>query len=245
MGQSTATSLQKSGSTYQEISSQFACDIAIRLGIEILCRPITITSTICDDGSGYPSFARITSCGSYVFCASSRSLLLPNHYNFTHRPINAKVTLCEAVQRLPPNADDERYGRYRLYVTNSDSPISLQVEHAVPAQGSSLYLNVSNTVASLRGTARTMVTLDRGFEGNFDIRATGTDATPVSVENEDATDDRGGIRYVSIERLENDRRSMSGKVFWDSPAPPLDQRGSDVYISTAGEGGTSLVFLGD
>jgi hypothetical protein len=163
----------------------------------------------------------------------------------TRRPINAKLTLCEAVQRLFPNKDGERYGRYRLHVTNSDSPISLQVEHAVPAQGSSLYLNVTNTVVSTRGIAHTMVTLDSGFEGNFDIRATGTGAAPVSVQSEAVTGDEGGIRYVEIERVDKDGRLMSGKVFWDSPTTPLDWQRSDVYISTAGDGEASLLFLGD
>ena len=163
----------------------------------------------------------------------------------TRRPINAKLTLCEAVKRPPSNTGDERYVRYRLHVANSDSPISLQVEHAVPAQGSSLYLNVTNTVASTRGIAHTMVTLDSGFEGNFDIRSTGTGAMPVSVQSEAVTDEQGGIRHVEVERVETDRRSMSGKVFWDSPASSLDRRVSDVYISTAGDGEASLLFLGD
>jgi hypothetical protein len=168
---------------------------------------------------------------------------LPN--NLISRPINAKLTLCEAVQTLLPNADDEPCGRYRLYVANSDSPISLQVKHAVPVQGSTLYLNVTNTEIFAQGHAHTMVSFDNGFEGNFDVRAAGAGTTPVSVQSEDATDDRGGIRYVEIERIDNDRRSMSGKVFWDSPAPPLDRRGSDVYISTTGDGEASLLFLGD
>jgi hypothetical protein len=132
-----------------------------------------------------------------------------------------------------------------LYVVNTDSPISLQVEHAVPTQGSILYLNVTNTEIFSRGTAHTMVSLDSKFEGKFDVRATGAGTTPVSVQSEDATSDQGGIRYVEIERVEIDKRSMSGKVFWDSPTPPLDRPGSNVYVSTAGDGEASLLFLGD
>lgn len=204
------------------IDGHFSADK--RLDISGDLKPITITSTICDDGSGFGALARISSSGS---------------------PINAKLTLCEAIQKPIPNAEDEHYGRYRLYVANSDSPISLQVEHAVPTQDSSLYLNVTNTEIFSRGTAHIMVSLGSEFEGNFDVRATGTGTTPVSVQSEDATDDQGGIRYMEIERVENDKRSMSGKVFWDSPAPPLDQRGSEIYISTTGDGEASLLFLGD
>lgn len=203
------------------IDGHFSADKQLDISGEL--KPITITSTICDDDSGSATFARISSSGS---------------------PINARLTLCKAIQKPPPNTEDESYG-YMLYVANSDSPISLQVEHAVPTQGSILYLNVTNTETFSRGTAHTMVSLDSGFEGNFDVRATGTGTTPVSVQSEDATDDQGGIRYVEIERIENDKRSMSGKVFWDSPAPPLDRRGGNVYVSTAGDGEASLLFLGD
>ena len=90
-----------------------------------------------------------------------------------------------------------------------------------------------------------MVTLDTGFEGTFVVRSDGEDAPPVSVKSEDATDDDGGIRYVDINRVENEGRLIGGEVFWDSPAPPLDRRGSGVWINSFGSGEASLVLLGD
>lgn len=89
------------------------------------------------------------------------------------------------------------------------------------------------------------MTVDTGFEGRFSVQAQGESALPVSVKSEDATDDKGGVRFVEVEEQQRDGRSVSGKVFWNSPVPSPDWRRSDVWISTVGEGETSLLLLGD
>ncbi|KIM31119.1 hypothetical protein M408DRAFT_253842 [Serendipita vermifera MAFF 305830] len=182
--------------------------------------PITITSNICDDGWAFPTFARISTYQS---------------------PIDARLTLCNHTTAM----EDESYGRYLVDVSNSDSPIALQIEHTYPAQGSSLYVNVTNIERERTGASHVMVTLDTGFEGNFELRADGDKALPPSVKSEEATDDHGGVRNVEINRVENEQRLIGGKVYWDSPVPPLDRRGSGVRINTFGSGEASLTLLGD
>lgn len=182
--------------------------------------PITITSNICDDGWAFPTFARISTYQS---------------------PIDARLTLCNHTTAM----EDESYGRYLVDVSNSDSPIALQIEHTYPVQGSSLYVNVTNIERERTGASHVMVTLDTGFEGNFELRADGDKALPPSVKSEEATDDHGGFRNVEINRVENEQRLIGGKVYWDSPVPPLDRRGSGVRINTFGSGEASLTLLGD
>lgn len=170
-------------------------------------------------------------------------------------PIEAKLVLCEekshASPRLgsrqfgdPPGERENEYGRYDVFVSNSDSPISLQVEHASPEQDSSLWLNVTNFDRIYPGRSHTMVTLDTGFEGTFSVQSQGKSSVPVSVQSEDATDDRG-VRHVEIEQVTNEGRSASGKVYWGSPAPPYDQRRGSVWVSAIGKGNVSLLLRGD
>jgi len=90
-----------------------------------------------------------------------------------------------------------------------------------------------------------MVTLDTGFEGKFSLQSQGDSSLPVSVKSEEAIDDRGGVRYVEVEEVLENGRLMNGKVFWNSPAPLLNRRRSDVWISAVGEGEVSLLLLGD
>jgi len=188
---------------------------------------ITVTGNLCNNGEEHPTAAKIL---------SSQGL------------IDARIVLCEP--RAGPwrrRRDDrpEDNGRYEVFVNNSDAPISLKVKHTIPEQGSSLWIDVSNSDELYTGKSHTKVTLDSGFEGKFSLRSQGDSALPVSVKSEEATDDRGGVRFVEVKDVQDDGRLMSGKVFWNTPASPLDRRRSDVWISTVGEGEVSLLLLGD
>jgi hypothetical protein len=119
------------------------------------------------------------------------------------------------------------------------------VEHATPEQGSSLLLNVTNSDILDSGKSHVMVTLDTGFEGKFSLHSQGDSSLPVSVKSEEVTDDLGRVRYVDVEEVLENGRSMNGRVIWKSPAPPLERWRSDVWISAVGEGEISLLLLGD
>ncbi|KAG8860741.1 hypothetical protein FRB91_001005 [Serendipita sp. 411] len=189
-------------------------------------KPISITANMCSERPGPPTFAKIV---------SSRGA------------IDAKLVLADCrggPRQDPPNSTNH----YDFYISNSDAPLSLQVEHGSLMSESSLHLNVSNADTLLKGTAHTSVTLDQGFEGGFDIRALSS-STPVSVKNEDATDDKGGSRYIEMEKVRGEDgqevNGLVGKVLWESRTPLPDGRRSQVSVNTLGEGEVNLLLLGD
>jgi hypothetical protein len=152
---------------------------------------------------------------------------------FYHSPIEAKLVVCQQ-----QSASQERDVRYHVNVRNEAAPVSLQLEHASPRHlaSSSLRLNMTTTESAAS------LTLDNGFEGHFVVL--GDEMSP-RVVHEEAKDDQGGVRYMELDRSKEDPTVTKGKIFWDSPAPPLDQPGSEVYVSTTGNGEASLVVLGD
>ncbi|CAG7854688.1 SubName: Full=Uncharacterized protein {ECO:0000313/EMBL:CCA66411.1} [Serendipita indica DSM 11827] len=193
-----------------------------RLGIETTSKPISITADLCNDGQDfYPAWARLSS---------------------SQASIDAKMVLCERATDRPWQRNGE-VGRYDISVANKDAAITLEVKHAAPKQGSSLYINVTNEDTLSLGRTHSVVTLDTGYEGRFLVRAPGS-STPVSVESEEATDDEGGIRYVEKHTLPSQINGIEGKVSWGRFSLP-DRPRSDVFVNTVGEGETGLVLLGD
>ncbi|KAG8835482.1 hypothetical protein FRC18_000434 [Serendipita sp. 400] len=205
-------------------------------------KPISITANMCSERPGPPTFAKIVSSRGYV---STLKLCLWSYP--CPSAIDAKLVLADCrggPRQDPPNSTNH----YDFYISNSDAPLSLQVEHGSLMSESSLHLNVSNADTLLKGIAHTSVTLDQGFEGGFDIRALSS-STPVSVKNEDATDDKGGSRYIEMEKVRGEDgqevNGLVGKVLWESRTPLPDGRRSQVSVNTLGEGEVNLLLLGD
>lgn len=161
------------------------------------------------------------------------------------RSIDAKLVLCDASNSWS-HPDKDPIGRYDVQASNSDAPLSLLIEHALPVQGSSLHLNVTNLDDRISGSSNTMVTFDSGFEGQFAARSLGNSSKPVAIHEEEASDSEGGVRYLEIDTVKGEKRTILGRVFWETPHPmPINRRQSDVSVSAVGEGEVSLTFLGD
>lgn len=149
-----------------------------------------------------------------------------------HSPIEAKLVICQLdLESL------EQDGRYNVHVENESAPVSLQLEHQSAQHGSpsSLQLNMTTTASSAS------LTVDTAFGGFFTVIG---DEVPARVVHEEAKDTQGGVRYMELDGNSGDKMAR-GKVFWNSPAPPLDRPSSEVRVSTTGAGEASLVVLGD
>jgi hypothetical protein len=142
--------------------------------------------------------------------------------------------------------DKDPIGRYDVQASNKDAPISLLIEHELPIQGSSLHLNVTNYDDRIAGSSNTRVTFDPGFEGQVVARSLGNTSKPIAIHEEEASDGEGGVRYLEIDSVEEGKRTILGRVLWDTPSPmPINRRQSDVNVSAVGGGEVSLTFLGD